>query len=150
MEKRRSANRWTPWVDVELAKSRKGPFSDYGIYQIRAVTPAGEPIPISRLAAVDPLGILYIGRSGYRRQHTRRTVAHRIGEFLRRQHSGGHTYARAVKVMRRNPAFAGHRLQARARFFSDDEIDAAEGETLREYFLTCAELPPCNSQSSNR
>lgn len=63
-------SRWSDWIDIELAKSRQGPLNDFGVYQIRAVTLSGEPIPISRIVGVDSSGILYVGRSGYRHQRS--------------------------------------------------------------------------------
>ena len=53
-------SKWSNWIDIELVKSQRGPVNDFGIYQIRAVTALGDPIPISRLVGSDPLGILYI------------------------------------------------------------------------------------------
>jgi hypothetical protein len=142
-------SKWSDWIDIELAKSQRGPFNDFGIYQIRAVTSLGEPISISRLVGVDPLGILYLGRSGYRHKKSERTIANRIREFLQRQHSGGVTYARANETLKREPQFSEHRLQVRAMFLPDEKINAAESKALHDYFLTHAELPPCNSQLSN-
>jgi hypothetical protein len=138
---------WTDWVTIETAKSKKGPFNHLGIYQIRAVTPTGEPIPINRFVGIDLLGILYIGRSGYT---SNRSIANRIGEFVRQQHSGGDTYARAKQVLEREPQFSGHLLQVRTKLiFTKEEIDLAEAKALREYFSEHAELPPCNSARTN-
>jgi hypothetical protein len=139
-------DRWSDWIDIELAKSQHGLLSDFGVYQIRVVTPSGEPISISRMVGVDSLGILYVGRSGYRHQRSKRTVANRIREFLRQQHSGGVTYARAKDTLQRASQFSDHRLQVRAMFLPDEEIDAKESGILRDYFSRHGELPPCNSQ----
>ena len=139
-------SRWSDWIDIELAKSRHGPLNDFGIYQIRAVTPSGEPIPISRIVGVDSSGIVYMGRSGYRHQRSKRTVANRIREFLRRRHSGGVTYARAKETLQRASQFSDHCLQVRAMLLADEEIDAMESDVLRDYFSRHGELPPCNSQ----
>ena len=136
---------WTDWVEIESAKSRRGPLNDFGIYQIRVVEPSGGPISIGRLAGVDSLGILYVGRSGCRHQQTDRTIANRIREFLQRAHSGGITYVRAKKTLQRVPRFSGHRLQVRAMFLPDEEIDETESSILHKYFSEYAELPPCNS-----
>ena len=40
-------SKWSNWIDIELVKSQRGPVNDFGIYQIRAVTALGDPIPIS-------------------------------------------------------------------------------------------------------
>lgn len=137
--------KWSDWVEIELAKSSSGPFDNFGIYQIRAVAPSNEPIPICRLVGIDSLGILYVGRSGYRYQRSKRTIANRIREFVRQQHSGGITYASARKVLQQSPKFSQHRLQVRAMFLPDDKIGKAESSVLNDYFSIYAELPPCNS-----
>jgi hypothetical protein len=62
-------SKWSDWVDIEIAKSKQGLFVDFGIYQIRATTKSNRPILINRLVGADSLGILDIGRSGYRRQN---------------------------------------------------------------------------------
>lgn len=147
MKPNTSINDWSEWVDIKTAKSRKGPFNRLGVYQIRAVAVSGEPISIHRLAGVDASGVLYIGRSGY---NTNRSIANRIGEFVRQQHSGGVTYAKAKEVLEKLPRFSGHHLQVKAKFLATkEEIDVAESNALNRYFLEYAELPPCNSAKSN-
>ena len=137
--------KWSDWMDVDLAGKQNGSLDDFGVYQIRAVNKSGNPIPIGRLAGVDPLGILYVGRSGFRRQKTNRTVANRVREFVRQAHSGGITYARANKILKQVPQFSDHQLQVRAKVLPDDKIDVEESNVLRKYFKKYAELPPCNS-----
>jgi hypothetical protein len=136
---------WTDWIDIDLAKSNQGPLNDFGIYEIRVVDSKGQPVPISRLVGVDSVGLLYVGRSGYRWQKTHRTVANRVGEFIRQQHSGGITYARARETLQKTKRFSDHCLQIRGMFLPDKEIDLAEIKVLRNYFSEHAELPPCNS-----
>lgn len=138
-------SKWSKWVDIENAKSKKGPFNDFGVYELRAVNQSNSPIPINRLIGTDPLGILYIGRSGYGGKNSARTIANRIREFVQRQHSGGITYAKAKSVLKKAAQFSGHHLQVRAVFAADDEIEAAESKELRKYFAEYGELPPCNS-----
>ena len=135
-------NRWTKWINVDIAKTRNGPFDALGIYQIRAVNRSGKAIPISRLAGVDPVGLLYVGRSGYKYP---RTIANRIREFLSQHHSGGTTYIQAKKVMSKIPKFAEHGLQVRIQKLSASEIRVAESQAIAKYFSKYAELPPCNS-----
>ncbi|MFH1718587.1 MAG: hypothetical protein ABIF19_14630 [Planctomycetota bacterium] len=137
-----STSNWSEWVDIEKARSTNGPFNYLGIYQIRAATTSGKPISIQRLAGVDASGVLYIGRSGF---NSNRSIANRIGEFVRKQHSGGITYAKAKPVLDERPRFSKHCLQVKAKFLKTDQIPKAESEALDEYFLEYAELPPCNS-----
>lgn len=134
---------WSELVNIEDAKKKKGPFNNrLGIYQICVVTSSGQPIPICRLAGVDKLGVLYIGRSGY---NANRSIANRIREFSQQKHSGGITYTKAKQVLEIIPQLAGHCLQVRAKFLSSQEIKEAELCALNEYFSNYAELPPCNS-----
>jgi hypothetical protein len=139
-------NKWAEWVDIDQAQLNQGPFNHYGIYQIGIVDSKGAAIWVNRLAGVDKLGIIYIGRSGYKQQNSNRTIANRIREFVRQQHSGGKTYAKAKELtLDRTLQFSGHRLRVRASFLRDAEIDGAEADALLEYFKLYAELPPCNS-----
>jgi hypothetical protein len=136
---------WSTWIDAAEAATRKGPFAHFGIYQIRAVKPGGEPIPIPRLAGIDPSGTIYIGRSGFERQGTDRFVSNRIREFLNRQHSGGQTYFIACVAIHKHPAFSEHALQVRACRLPDSAIEHAEDVALTQYLMQFGELPPCNS-----
>jgi hypothetical protein len=141
--------RWSRWLDAELAKLRTGRFNDFGIYQIRIVTPSGKPIQICRIGGIDQTGIIYIGRSGYRLGKTNRTVANRIQEFIKEQHSGGCTYAKAKSVLQKMPQYKGHLLQVRAMFVPNKDIKNTESNELKKYFSSYAELPPCNSSLPN-
>jgi hypothetical protein len=136
---------WSQWSTIETAASSKGPFAHYGIYPIRAVDRDGNPIPFPRLAAVDPTGTIYIGRSGYSSQSTDRFVSNRIREFKNKQHSGGQTYFLACIAMANNALFESHSLQVRACHLPDGEIDRGEDYALTQYLLAHGELPPCNS-----
>ncbi len=139
-------SKWSSWVKIEEAKSKKGRFNQLGIYQIRVVSSSGEPIAVSRLVGVDPLGIVYIGRSGY---DANRSIATRIGEFVKQHHSGGMTYARAKRILKKEPRFSGHCLEVSVLFLSDKAaIESAESRTLLRYFAEYGELPPCNSVRS--
>jgi len=141
---------WTTWQNIEIAKSKKGAFQDFGIYQIRATNRNSNVIPIQRLNGVGVLGILYIGRSGFRNQNTARTVARRLSEFVMEGHSGGITYGLAYAVLNKNPDFSGHSLEVQAKFLQDADIEKSEAMALREYFLKFAELPPFNSAFPNK
>lgn len=133
------------WVAIEETMHNPAIFQQFGIYQIRIVTPTNAPIPIPRIGGIDPIGILYIGRSGYAKKSNRRTIAKRLSEFIQQRHSGGITYARAKSVLQHMQQFSGHRLQCRAISLDDQDIDTVESQFLLEYFRTYAELPPCNS-----
>lgn len=99
------------------------------------------------MAGVDASGVLYIGRSGYNKN---RSIANRIGEFVKQQHSGGVTYVKAKQIIEKLPRFSGHRLQVKVKFLTTkEEIDVAETAALNGYFSEYAELPPCNSARSN-
>jgi hypothetical protein len=135
---------WTKWIDIDTAKSLKE-FEEWGVYQIRLVDQEKQPIPIDRMAKVDGEGLLYVGRSGYRTAKTDRTLANRIKEFDKHNHSGALTYFEAKETLKKVQKFRNHRLQVRAKFLSDEEINPAEVDTLSYYFSEYAELPPCNS-----
>lgn len=138
------------WIDIDAGSLKypkvKKAFDGYGIYRIRVVDSFKRPIPIPRMAAVDKEGVIYIGRSGYRRQKTGRTVNVRLGEFVGKdQHSGGITYSLAMRTLKHIRRFKSHGLQASARIVSDQMIDALEERELKKYFERFGELPPCNS-----
>lgn len=142
--------KWTEWTPIEAAISGDQRLAAHGIYQIRAVTPRGKPIRINRLLGADPEGVLYVGRSGLKFRSPSRTIANRLREFLKQQHSGGITYAKACSCLNGTPRFAGHQLQVRALFLEDKHITATESSVLAEYFAKHAELPPCNSSAGAR
>jgi hypothetical protein len=138
---------WTDWVDIDRACSTSGIFGDYGIYEIRLFAPkTNSPAPLFRLVGVDTSGLIYIGRSGFRKTGRGRTVANRFREWVAQQHSGANTYAKAVPILDKS-LLADRKLQVRAMFLPDDQIEAAEATTLEEYFAVHAELPPCNSST---
>jgi hypothetical protein len=139
---------WSEWVDIDRACATGGVFGDYGIYEIRLLIPkTNTPATVFRFVGVDTSGLIYIGRSGFRRRGRGRTVANRLREWITQQHSGANTYSKAVSILDRSPTLADRKLQVRAMFVPDEQIAAAEAEALAEYFAIHAELPPCNSST---
>jgi hypothetical protein len=139
---------WSEWVDLDRACSASGVFGDYGIYEVRLFMPkTNMPATLFRFVGVDTSGLIYIGRSGFRERGRGRTVANRLREWITQQHSGANTYAKAVSTLDRSPTLADRKLQVRAMFVPDEQIEAKEAEALAEYFAIHAELPPCNSST---
>jgi len=137
---------WSPWFALDEAEALHGPFAFHGIYQIRCTNPTGSPIPIPRLVGADNRGILYIGRSGLPSKSPDRTVANRLAEFSRYQHSGGKTYLLASLVMSQAQLFRDYSLEARAKRVPESDIERTEDQELSQYLLRHGELPPCNSK----
>ena len=138
--------KWSNWENIKIAKSNKGPFNEYGIYQISVADKSNSPIPINRLIGTDPLGILYIGRSGFRRSPNKRTIANRIREFLNKKHSGYDSYVIAKTALDKIAQYSDHHLQVRIFPINvDDEIESSESRIIYEYVEIYGELPPCNS-----
>lgn len=135
---------WTAWLSCESAKDAGGPLNIFGVYQIR-IASSDEPFSIARLCAVDREGTIYYGRSGLQNQSSHRTIANRIKEFLRGQHSGGKTYARIKARLGDLPQFRGYRLQFRGMGLIDQDIKNREADLLYRYTTVYGELPPCNS-----
>jgi hypothetical protein len=139
---------WSEWVDIDRACATTGNFGDYGIYEVRLFIPrTNTPATIFRFVGVDTLGLIYIGRSGFRRKGRGRTIANRLREWITQQHSGANTYAKAISTLDGSPTLADRKLQVRAMFVPDEQIEAAEAGALAEYFAIHAELPPCNSST---
>lgn len=139
-------SRWTNWYDIQQARSSHGPLADrYGLYRIRIViaSKGRQPrrVPIRRLVGVDSDGVIYIGRSGVRR-NGQRDIANRVNEFLHQQHSAGVRYNRHVKRKLRR---RGYELQVSGRSVADDSLKASEASALRKYLKIHAELPPLNN-----
>jgi len=101
------------------------------------------PATLFRFVGVDASGLIYIGRSGFRKRGRGRTVANRLREWINLQHPGPNTYAKALSTLDKSQ-WADRKLQVGAIFLPDDQIEAAEGMALAEYFELHAELPPCN------
>ncbi|MFN0193820.1 MAG: hypothetical protein ACKVP5_17910 [Aestuariivirga sp.] len=138
--------KWSKWIPIEDATARNGRFAGmFGLYQIRAVSRSAKPIPIARLVGVDKQGLLYLGRSGHQKRSSSRTIPNRLKEFVKQHHSGGKTYARAARIMRRLEKFSKHHLEVCALSLRDRAINKAETTHLRRYFGRFGELPPCNS-----
>jgi hypothetical protein len=144
-------SKWGSWHSIDDADSN--PLSRFGIYQIRMVDRAGNPIPVRRIAGLDKGGVIYIGGSGYSKQHAKkpRTMAQRIKEFEKGAHSGGHTYRLMkddVLLVSRKRTYSGHKLQYKAMRLDGGNagmVKEKEIATLARYFKKYGELPPCNS-----
>ena len=132
--------RWTRWFPIDDPALRST-FRGFGIYHIRLVDARGQAVPVPRLAASDPSGTIYLGRSG---TGGSRTVAKRVSEFMGGPHSGGRRWAKVSKVLKRRRALPGVALQVRA-MLGPQSVERAEAAELRRYFNRFAELPPCNS-----
>ena len=135
---------WSEWHNIEEAARKNGIFKGYGIYEIRILACSGVPIPIHRFVGVDPYGLCYIGRSGFRTARTRRMIANRIQEWLDVWHPGAAAYESAKCLL------PEHGLQVRALFLQDEEIEAAEASELRSYKRQYGELPPFNAVDPGR
>jgi len=121
--------KWSNFIDVELAESGTGPFAKcFGVYQIRAVTPAGKPLRIGRLLGVDSAGIIYIGRSN------RESISTRIKKNVNNLKGYAGVKSKLPK----------HSLQASTMLLLDGETAATELKLLEKYRLKYGELPPFN------
>lgn len=134
---------WTEWFDRETATDLRGPLNFFGIYQVQIVGSSGKPLRISRLCGVDSEGTIYYGRSGLQHKSSHRTIANRINEFFKGQHSGGKTYARIKPNLDRQ--FRAHSLKVRGLKLLDMNINGREALFLNKYLNMYGELPPCNS-----
>jgi hypothetical protein len=135
--------RWTSWKPLD-----EGYFQaedSCGIYEIRIVDGDGTAIPVPRMGGIDPVGILYIGKSGVTTAKSPRTLAKRLGEFFwsGRPHSGGETFDQMVPLLRRR--LGKFQLQYRVVRLHDEAIDTQEKRQIRRYFQKYCELPPGNS-----
>ncbi len=138
---------WTDWVDIDRACTTSGLFGAYGIYQIRISQPKlNAPANIFRFVGVNTSGLIYIGRSGFRKRGRGRTVANRVREWIISQHSGANTLEKAVPTLDKSQ-WLDRKLQVRAMFLPDNQIEEAEAKALADYFAEHAELPPCNSST---
>lgn len=144
----KTMSKWSEWCDIENAATRKGSFEDWGIYEIRIVNRDGVPYKIGRVVGVDSSGLSYVGRSGFRTARTTRTIANRIEEWLSVWHPGAAAYHNAKLLL--DGAVPDHRLEVRAMFLSDEDIEDAEVGELRNYRRSYGELPPFNSADPDR
>lgn len=88
---------WSSWHRLkDLAKNKfRDVLTGIGVYQIRCVSPSGEPIKIRRAASIDDEGILYIGATWRRNIRSRIKIFWDIiAEGKVKRHSGGKTYVR--------------------------------------------------------
>jgi len=131
---------WTPLTDETPWNSK------WGIYRVRMVSASGGPVSLPRLTAVDPAGLLYIGRSGDSTAKTDRSLGRRVWEFYSHgSHSGAGTWWQTKRALDAAELWAGRTLAVAVVELPDAEIDEAECRALRAYFDRFAELPPCNS-----
>jgi hypothetical protein len=136
---------WTSWYKIEESSGRNSKLDRCGVYQIRIVNAAREPIPIGRICCIDPDGIVYIGRSAPKK------IASRMGRFNRcKKHSGSKTYHRVKSVLSEFPQFAQHRLEVQAMFLEESDVADAEADLLYNYLFKFGELPPFNSKLENK
>lgn len=138
---------WSNWYRLEsLAKNRfKDVPADIGVYQIRCVSPSGEPIKIHRAAGIDDEGILYIGVA-WRRSIRARIKAFWdvIGEGKIRKHSGARTYVH-YKFDKLYP-----KEMLEARWAVVENPRDVESALLEEYMEKYLDTPPLNLQSGGR
>jgi len=139
---------WQHWF--EIIETAIWPYTLYGIYRVRVTSAEGVPIPIPRIGGTDPVGILNIGRSGYRTSKTNRSLGQRLREFWQGNHSSAYSCGLAARTLSLLPAFAGHRLWASVVLLADEDIQQAEASALREYFDRFLELPPYNAAFPGR
>lgn len=137
--------RWTKWYSIDDAMSSIPPIA-YGIYKIRVTNSKGIPICIDRIGGVDDSGIVYIGRSGFKKKSPNRTLITRIWEFYQGNHSGGDTYylSNQHRLSLTNN-FRSHEINACCLILPDKSISQMEGAFLLQYFKRFGELPPFNS-----
>lgn len=138
--------RWSNWRFVRELSARDGRHPHFpGINQIRMVTSRGAPIIVVRIGGADPDGILYIGCAAVRRTRTHRCVEVRIRHSPQGVlHSGGYTYSKARRGLRR------HALQFRTLRVARSKVGKAEERALMVYFKKFGELPPYNGSFPGR
>ena len=129
--------KWRKWQAIDSIYSNIGLLGQKGIYQIRVVDKENKPIPIPRLAGIDPEGIVYTGKSVRLRP--------RIEDFLGGRHSGGGTYFLVYRHLIRSERFKNHSLQFRVLACEESALEVKEANILRKYFHKFCELPPFNS-----
>jgi hypothetical protein len=76
--------RWSQPSPLAAEFLRKLPPGRPGVYRIRALDGAGQPVPFRRLNDIDQEGILHIGQS--------RNVRERLTQFTRSAASGPKNY----------------------------------------------------------
>ena len=95
--------KWRKWQPIDSVYMNMALLGQPGIYKIRMVDKDGKPIPINRIGGIDLEGIIYIGQSVRLRE--------RIEDFIRGSHSGGRTYKKMRKRLRKHKPYQEHYLQ---------------------------------------
>jgi hypothetical protein len=142
------AHIWSAWQDIAQAGPTRENYP--GIYQIRIVDKAGNPVPIHRVASTDGDGIIYIGSGD---ANTRINDFRRTLNF-KAHHNGGSTYL----LMQMNFKHIGHayencKPQYRVTHLPNvrkAKLENQEAVILADYFNKYCELPPCNSSFPNK
>ena len=146
----RRMGRWTDWLDIPKAISKAGPLGGrYGLYRLQIVRHSRgqrpQAVRIGRLVGWDTEGILYIGRSGFRRGGSR-DIANRIDEFTRGHHSAGERF----KNLHSTFPQSRFKLQASGLSIEIGHIRKAEASALQKYIRIHRELPPLNNNQPHR
>lgn len=143
--------KWSRWHQLDDGCVSGSYVDGYGVYRIRLVDRMGRPIPVDRIACTDKSGIVYIGRSGFKKQRTGRTISRRVWEFYQGYHSGGDTYYLSTHHrLRLADKYKSHRIEVSVATLPDAEISKGEADTLYLYFRAFGELPPFNSSFPNQ
>jgi hypothetical protein len=138
---------WSKWYGFTNDGSLFNFTNDtYGIYKVRGIDKNGLTINIPRIGGIDKEGILYIGRSGLKRNRSFRSILRRLSEFYFGNHSGGWTSDLSYEYcLSYQKAFKNYRYEASILQVPDKEIEKREAKELEDYFVKYGELPPYNS-----
>lgn len=82
--------KWSPTHPLFNTKRHLEVSGKPGVYRIRGFTEHGQPLPICRLGAVDPLGILHIGKSNDLGKRIR--IFRQAAEGLKASHHAGREF----------------------------------------------------------
>ncbi len=136
---------WTEWKDLDEGINE----SNSGVYKMRIVNSAGQAYKLKRFLGIDSNGIIAIGSTN--NLNERIDVFNKVTMDKKYKHSEAKKLLYNIKYARFNSVFKKYKIQFSIKKVSnEEEYKEEESELIKCYFKKYGEVPPLNSNLSDK